>query len=356
MVPKPNINDLSIFVTAEGTPPRPGFDAWVKVIVKNKGTVDVSNAEIKLIIPTDWTLVSSSINPTTVSGDTLIWKNQSMGKLVGTKDMNLQFTIPQTAVLGTEYQIKGIVTPTVSDSVPSDNVSIFNGIIVGSYDPNDKQVNPENLLPDYGDSTRLTYLIRFQNTGTFYAENVIITDSLPDNVDPATIEVKAASHPYTFSMHERGEIAFIFNGIMLPDSNTNEALSHGYVLFTVKPKKGLALGEKVENKAFIYFDYNDAIITNKAITTLKIETNIANRKELMAKIYPNPTSTATKIELSESVNGKVWLYNLQGAVVSKTAMENGKSTIETGTLQNGIYLIVIETELGSAAAKLMVQH
>jgi hypothetical protein len=77
---------------------------------------------------------------------------------------------------------------------------------------------------------------------------------------------------------------------------------------------------------------------------------------LIAKIYPNPTSTETKIELSESVNGKVWLYNLQGAVVSKTAMENGKSTIETGTLQNGIYLIVIETELGSAAAKLMVQH
>jgi uncharacterized repeat protein (TIGR01451 family) len=279
-----------------------------------------------------------------------------MGKLVGTKDINLQFSIPQTAVLGTEYQIKGTVTPTVADSVPSDNVSIFNGIIVGSYDPNDKQVNPENLLPDYGDSTVLTYLIRFQNTGTFYAENVIITDSLPDNVDPATIEVKAASHPYTFSMHERGEIAFIFNGIMLPDSNTNEALSHGYVLFTVKPKKGLALGEKVENKAFIYFDYNDAIITDKAITTLKIETNIANRKELMAKIYPNPTSTATKIELSESVNGKVCLYNLQGAMISKTAMENGKSTIETGTLQNGIYLIVIETELGSAAAKLMVQH
>jgi hypothetical protein len=43
-------------------------------------------------------------------------------------------------------------------------------------------------------------------------------------------------------------------------------------------------------------------------------------------------------------------------MISKTAMENGKSTIETGTLQNGIYLIVIETELGSAAAKLMVQH
>lgn len=44
---------------------------------------------------------------------------------------------------------------------------------------------------------------------------------------------------------------------MLPDSNVNEAASHGFVNL-VSPKAGLAEGSVVKNKAEIYFDFNGA--------------------------------------------------------------------------------------------------
>ena len=57
--------------------------------------------------------------------------------------------------------------------------------------------------------------------------------------------------------------------IMLPDSNVNEAASHGFIRFRVKPVSTLTLGNTVPNKAAIYFDYNTPVVTNTAITTIK---------------------------------------------------------------------------------------
>ena len=48
----------------------------------------------------------------------------------------------------------------------------------------------------------------------------------------------------------------------------NEKKSHGFVSFKVKPKPTLINGNTVDNKAFIYFDYNSPIVTNTAITQI----------------------------------------------------------------------------------------
>jgi hypothetical protein len=59
-----------------------------------------------------------------------------------------------------------------------------------------------------------------------------------------------------------------FNMIKLVDSITNEAKSHGYISFSIKPKLELEIGDSVLNKAAIYFDFNLPVITNNALVAM----------------------------------------------------------------------------------------
>ncbi len=136
----------------------------------------------------------------------------------------------------------------------------------GPYDPNDKQAFPKGqgnsrwLHP----TSSLEYLIRFQNTGTDTAFLVVIRDTLPVELDPATLRPGASSHPYTCTLRANGVAEFRFDNIMLPDSAANLEGSQGFVQFYIEQKTGNPNWAIIENSAAIYFDFNEPIITNLA--------------------------------------------------------------------------------------------
>ncbi len=78
----------------------------------------------------------------------------------------------------------------------------------------------------------------------------------------------AASHPFSVTIGEGNAVIWKFNNIMLPDSNINEPLSHGFIRYRVNPLDNLVLGNQVKNKAGIYFDYNKVVQTNQVINTV----------------------------------------------------------------------------------------
>lgn len=144
--------------------------------------------------------------------------------------------------------------------------------VLCALDPNDKQVEPKG----YGEAgaidigtERLTYTVRFQNTGNDTAFTVMVRDRLHAWLDPATIEVLGSSHPLTsLNVENDGEAVFLFNNILLPDSNVNEAASHGYVVFSIGVRPGAPNGTTIENSADIYFGDNEAVVTNTVLNTL----------------------------------------------------------------------------------------
>lgn len=143
--------------------------------------------------------------------------------------------------------------------------------IVNSYDPNEKRVFPEGLTSAHyvSPGTPLTYEIHFQNTGTAPAVNVILKDTLPAELNPGTLRLIGSSHPYTdFQMLPGGILQWRFLNINLPDSTNNEPQSHGYVAFRIQHTGGLAIGSRIENRAGIYFDFNDPVITDWSFVTL----------------------------------------------------------------------------------------
>lgn len=135
---------------------------------------------------------------------------------------------------------------------------------VGSYDPNDKTGYPNGFCAAHfiESATQIEYRIRFQNTGTDTAFTVVVRDTLPLSLDPATVQPGASSHAYDFELLGNGVVQFTFPNIMLPDSNVNEIASHGFVDFTASQMAGNGNGTVISNQAAIYFDFNQPVFTN----------------------------------------------------------------------------------------------
>ena len=135
-----------------------------------------------------------------------------------------------------------------------------------SYDPNAKEVIPVGFDTDnkIAPDGNMQYTIRFQNTGSASAYTVVLVDTLDSNLDLASIEVLGASHSYKLEVTGKNNprLVWIFGGINLPNSSVNEPASHGYITFKVAQKPGLSAGTIIKNKAYIYFDYNVAVLTN----------------------------------------------------------------------------------------------
>ena len=153
----------------------------------------------------------------------------------------------------------------------------FASVINCAYDPNDKLVYPQRN-PEDGFEVNYTlfdepllYTIRFQNTGTDTAFNIVIRDQLSTDLDWTTFEPGSASHPYEATLHEDGLLEFHFRNILLPDSIVNEPASHGFVNFTINVKEGVDENTAIQNSAGIYFDFNPPIITNTVENVLVTE-------------------------------------------------------------------------------------
>lgn len=160
----------------------------------------------------------------------------------------------------------GFVTTVAQDDVEL-SVETFCLEVIGSFDPNDKQVFPAGITTNkyIKPDDELEYLIRFQNTGNDTAFKVVIRDTIhTDVIDIATLTSGVGSHPYSFRIYGSGIAEWTFNNILLPDSNTNESASHGFVKFKAKLLPNITPGTIVTNAALIYFDYNEPIRTNEA--------------------------------------------------------------------------------------------
>ena len=178
---------------------------------------------------------------------------------------DLMFTVNTTAALGDT--LKADIRCVANSDVSVD--STFD-VIRGSFDPNDKSATPVMNLVEVTAGKYINYLVRFQNTGTDTAVNVVITDVLDGLLDANSFQVLDASHP-CITKRTGSNLTFEFIGIMLPDSNVNEAASHGYVRFRVKPLASVLPNTIITNLAQIYFDFNSPIVTNTATTSISVD-------------------------------------------------------------------------------------
>jgi len=224
------------------------------------------------------------------------------------------------------------------------NNSLNCEIIRNSYDPNDKTgfpagVSEENIILT---NQEIKYRIRFQNTGNDTAFVVVIRDTLSQYLDPNSVRVGMSSHAFTFTRDEN-RLAFNFNNIYLPDSTTNEPSSHGFIDLFVKQRVGNPPSYSIFNTAHIYFDFNEAIVTNTYRYEIRDIGVGINKTEVKKSIlfFPNPSNGILYINAKLDKNVYLKVYNLQGKLVGTVFPDFNKNTFELPhTLVNGIYFLV----------------
>ena len=349
-----NVKDLE--TTLGSSPARPGFTTNVTITTNNIGTVNQSNITIKLKKPNGFDVLATSISPTFTINDTLIWNNISIDYLEH-QSIDIQLQVPIDAVLGDSAVYEAWSNGTEGDTIPLDNYATWTEVIRGSFDPNDKLVNPSTLPPTYNaDTDRLLYTIRFQNTGTDTAFTVIVRDEIPNNLDVSSLRVVNASHKYQLIVREKNIVEVAFSNIQLPDSNTNEAKSHGFVQLEFKPKAGLPANADINNTASIFFDYNLPVITNTATTKIQLILGTASNKKLAFKLFPNPTSSSIKIELPYIGNGNWYLTDISGNRIKQNSIENNTDAfdINVADVASGTYLLTLEMNGTVSTSKVVI--
>ncbi len=232
---------------------------------------------------------------------------------------------------------------------PQDDADPFVAIdcqeVIGAWDPNDKAALPVGYgAPHYIEAnTDLDYKIRFQNTGTDTAFNIIVRDTLSGLLDITTLRPGASSFPYNLSIEEENILVFRFNNIMLPDSNVNEAASHGFLKFKISQMPDLADDNVIENSAAIYFDFNKPVITNTVMHTIGqdfiLHTEVVFDQSVKLSVAPNPMLSHSEFRLSKSFNNlRIELYDSVGRLVSEQISNEGnRLVLQRNKLPQGLY-------------------
>jgi uncharacterized repeat protein (TIGR01451 family) len=345
----PGINDLRVHIG--GGPVRPGFTVNLHLSVSNVGTSDQDGIILKMKKPEGFEVLSAQPLNFSVVNDSIIWRRISLD-LFSSSSFSVSLKVPVNAELGSEAVFEAWALSNNADNTPEDNYARWAQTVTGSFDPNDKLVDRDALSHQYTNDDRLLYTIRFQNTGTDTAFTVIVQDVIPDNLDMSSLQVVNASHPYQLMVREKNLVEIAFPNIRLPDSNRNEPASHGFVQLSLKPVEGLSINSEIINSAAIYFDFNDPIITDDVITTIRIISGISNNRELNFKIFPNPASQLLRVELPESIAGIWMISDITGRILQKGSLGKNSSRIEipVSHLPGGIFMFTLQSgdEISSA--------
>ena len=312
--PIPGKRELTISVV----PPlflRSGRNATYTMIYNNSGSDIISTGTIRFVKDSNSTFISSSITPTFINGDTISWNFTNLRP----QDERYIYVyvvmgIPPIVNIGYTACTKAMIDPIAGDLDTSNNRFTFCNEVIGAYDPNDKTENHGGKITKtkINSGEYLTYTIRFQNTGNDTAFDVYIRDTLENKLNWSSLQIVASSHKYQMTMND-GKCLFTFPFIMLVDSIRNEPKSHGYIVYKIKAKPNVQIGNVIKNTAAIYFDYNLPIITNTEMTTVVAEAlplhllSFSAKKEGSTNLLNWATTNEINVnhfDIEKSANGK----------------------------------------------------
>jgi hypothetical protein len=144
----------------------------------------------------------------------------------------------------------------------------------------------------------------------------------------------------------------------------NEAGSNGMFVYSIKLKPNLPYGTEIRNKAGIYFDYNEPVITNSVLNTLKEPTGIAptgSVNKLGFVIYPNPAKAGFTVMADNKIANaaaSVAITDISGRTVfnKEMVLQAGKQMIEikTNNLIDGLYFVNLNIAGAKGTQKLVI--
>jgi Leucine-rich repeat (LRR) protein len=351
-----NHNDLEVALIPINLA-RPGFDATYKIIYKNKGTAAQSGSVNLAFSDAVSDLISATPSVSNQSANNLSWSFANLQPFETrsvTVTLNLNSPTETPSLHGGDVlDYSATVASSLSEETAMDNVSQLHQSVVNAFDPNDKTCLEGNTISPDMVGNYVHYVIRFENTGTANAENIVVKDMIDiTKFDIASLIPLTGSHSFTTRI-SANKVEFIFENINLPFDDAN---NDGYVAFKIKTKPTLVIGDTFSNTANIYFDYNFPILTNTATTAIQLLGTPDFEFSTYFTLYPNPANNVLNIQSKDSIQLKsAQIYSMLGQLVlAVTNLENA-SSIDVADLTAGNYFIKIHSDKGTAATKFIKQ-
>lgn len=342
-------------VLLPNTAARPGFDATYSLVYTNKGT-ETENASIDFVFDDErLDFVNADPSPGNQNTGLLTWSFSDLKpfesrKITLTLHCNSPAEIPSVNA-GDTLVFKTYVNDIPNEETPNDNTFTLNQTVVGSFDPNDKTCLEGNTIPLKQVGEYVHYLIRFENTGTFQAENIVVKDIIDTVVyNLSSLQITDASHSVGIRTVNNNQVEFIFEGINLPFTEPGK---YGYVAFKIKTKPTLIVGNQLTNKAEIYFDFNLPIVTNVSTTTVVPNPIVSTqhpKQDFILHLSPNPATDFVALQMGLEVV-KIEIFDVWGRIVMQPKVQNGQ--IDIATLQPGVYWVKVQGKEGEASRILM---
>ena len=188
---------------------------------------------------------------------------------------------------------------------------------------------------------------------------VVIRDTLPQWLNPASLEMGSASHPFTYSLYGQGMLKITFDGInLLPAGSSEMVASQGFIKLRLAQKAGNPVGTVIENQVAVYFDYFEPRQTNaethvvgcadyfsQGCLLVSVDEEPASRYGL--KVYPNPLEESATFECERCAEGEVELriFDALGRVVRVSTYNRSNSFVfNRQGLAPGIYMYDLRGE------------
>lgn len=344
-----SVQGVNLKTNISATAMRKGFKNQMVFNVQNNGSDVALNVPVNL--STNGNVKVKTCTPAYNSNTNNVysWVIDTL-KAGETKTFRLLDSVYLSAPIGTDlnFTLNALYN---EDLNQEDNQSIYTSKVVGAIDPNDLLVFPgEETDSSYiKKETVLIYKVRFQNVGNYMASNILVEDKLPAELDYSAIKFLQSSHPCEFSYDAAGKVTIRFTEINLPDSTTSESDSHGFVEFSVPLKNSVEDGTRIINKADIYFDYEEALSTNKVVS--KLVTDISKDNLL---VYPNPSNGIVQLQLKSTFeqhqSGKniteATILNTEGRILLNLKAVAEVLNINLNNLSPGLYIVQAKDNFG----------
>lgn len=376
------IRDMHICTWDYGAPV-PGHTYPQITVVSNNGTIPES--KVYTGYAPDGQLFAPSIVPGAYFHGTPYWYSTSPGSIPtmapgSSQAFLMNYMVPTSIPLGTPVIFKDSVafdSPMVSwvaDYSPWNNVRYFTTNVVASFDPNFKEVYPKGTGAA-GIITRsdtvLEYMVHFQNTGSYQAENIRVVDTLDDNIDWKTLKPifnSAAQGHVSVDISGGKHVAtFTFNNINLPPVTLEPIASNGMFTYSVSLKSGLAIGTQIKNSASIYFDYNTPVKTNQTRNTivsvllpLEQQNTAMNVATDYFNLFPNPANNTFSAIINTETAGpaNINITDASGRMVitKVVSVQKGNQSISMNVnqLSSGTYFVSFTRGSRSQTQKLVI--
>jgi uncharacterized repeat protein (TIGR01451 family) len=335
--------DASVSVTMGAI--RPGFNHDDYIYVSNNSWSDSLNPVINVVYDPQLTLINCPLPYSVISSHEI----QIQLPIIAAHEnysLVLTYSVPANPnLIGTSIGTSVSLSAVANDEISANNSDSDIRVVTGSFDPNEILVSPRNDPYNYffmDVDTALSYTIYFQNTGTDTAFNIVVVDSLDQHLIPSTFEMLGSSHPCHYDLSGQHTLKFYFDNILLPDSNVNEPMSHGYVKYKIKPELYPPINPYlISNRADIYFDFNPAIQTNTVVSTMDVSVGLNELSDVQFKVQPNPVENKLQIVSSNDIKiNSILVTDLTGRVVL-SEMKNA-TAVDVSNLASGMYCARIQ--------------